>query len=239
MPRPSLFLPLLALAACAMLEDVSEHPVDGPVERLVLDVAGADVTVVGQVTADSVVTVTRRWQERRPKVEITLDQGTLTVRGGCADSPHLGTCAVDLAVGLPADASVLGSSGSGDLQLDGLRGDVDVDIGSGDVDLLDLSGPVRVRSGSGDIIGEALTGDTIDVEVHSGDVGLTVRGPIRSARLVSGSGDLDLAVPAGRYAVRASSTSGDLDIEGIVPDPDATASLHVDTRSGDVRLVGR
>ncbi len=141
---------------------------------------------------------------------------------------------MDVTVTLPASMIAQASSVSGDIRIDGARGEVRATTVSGDVRLRDLHATsVRATSVSGDV--------DVDVVELSGDGPLTFR---------SVSGDVTLGVPTGLDADFSLSTvSGDLDtdfpmtLNGRMGRRNINArigkggrELSISTVSGDVRL---
>ena len=118
------------------------------------------------------------------------------------------------------------STGSGDVSLDRVEGDLGVGTGSGDVTADRAAGVVRASTGSGSIdIGEA--GDAVGLSTGSGDVRIgDVAGP---ATVKVGSGDI--TIERIRDHSVATSGSGDVRVE-IADGP----SVQAETARGDVQI---
>jgi hypothetical protein len=132
----------------------------------------------------------------------------------------LGECDIHQRVSVPPGTSVRVHTGSGDVDLEGLRTSrLFVDVGSGDVE-----GRVAVP----------------DVELHtgSGDVDLELPSPPRDLRAEVGSGDVDLRLPGVPYSVDAETGSGDVDIQ-VPQDPRSQHVLRLRAGSGDLIVVPR
>jgi DUF4097 and DUF4098 domain-containing protein YvlB len=113
---------------------------------------------------------------------------------------------VDYEITVPAETTVRTRTGSGDVILEGTRGNVDLQTGSGDVKLAHLTGEIRIQTGSGNvrahevagsIKGGAGSGDIEieetaagDIELRTGSGNITVRGIQGGLRLEAGSGDI-------------------------------------------------
>lgn len=68
---------------------------------------------------------------------------------------------VDYEITVPEETVVRSHSGSGDLTIEGTRGNVDLQTGSGDVKLSRLTGEIRLQTGSGDVRARAISGPVI------------------------------------------------------------------------------
>ena len=113
---------------------------------------------------------------------------------------------VDYEITVPAETTVRTRSGSGDQEIEGTRGNVDVQTGSGDVKLANLKGEIRMQTGSGDVRGHQVSGSVKggtgsgdveieesgpgDIDLHTGSGGVTARGVQGSFRGETGSGDI-------------------------------------------------
>ncbi|SDF57518.1 Putative adhesin [Lentzea fradiae] len=210
----------------------------------------------------------------RRKAEYTKDtkptgpthrvEGTSLVLDSCGDD-----CDANYEVFVPSpDITVVGNVGSGDVTIEGLAS-VDFETGSGEIVLLDIAGDVKANSGSGDlratriggtltadlgsgrielntvggkvfaltrsgrVEGTALSGDVV-ADASSGRVELTLAEP-RSVRVNAGSGDVTVRVPGGPYKITGTSGSGDREIH-VPTDPAAALELNLTTGSGEVRV---
>jgi DUF4097 and DUF4098 domain-containing protein YvlB len=131
-------------------------------------------------------------------------------------------------VTVPADTTVQAHSGSGNLNLQGLRSGVEATTGSGDIQLRDLGSRVSAHTGSGSIRGEDVAA-AFNAHTGSGDI---------EAQL-AGSGDVDVQTGSGgvrlrgiKGAAKIRTGSGDIQADGDVKGPWA---LH--TGSGGVRMA--
>ena len=131
-------------------------------------------------------------------------------------------------VTVPADAAVQAHSGSGGIDLEGVRGEVQAQTGSGDIRLRDLGGHVHVQTGSGGIRAQ---------DVAAPFYGHTGSGDIEAE--LTGSGDVDIQSGSGgvhlrgiKGGLRARTGSGDISADGNV-----TGGWQLHTGSGSVRLA--
>jgi Putative adhesin len=136
---------------------------------------------------------------------------------------------VDYEITAPPDTSLRMNDGSGNQEVEGLRGTIDLETGSGDVRLRDIvSSRVSLHDGSGEIVAQEISGP-LTAEAGSGNVRLEEKGE-GDVRIRTGSGDID--VRGVRGALRVESGSGDAEISGT-----NTGTWEVRTGSGNVDLT--
>lgn len=149
---------------------------------------------------------------------------------------------VQLTVDAPAGWNARVETVSGDVDVEGLAGKLELHSTSGDVHVASITAPLVASSVSGDV--ELIGVQRSDVRTTSGDVHAEDIGALR-ARTVSG----DLTVRAAKDSLFLDSTSGDLDVEGAprgvtgtstsgdIRVTAASGAVKVDTRSGDIELM--
>jgi len=118
---------------------------------------------------------------------------------------------VDYEITVPAETTIRTRSGSGDQEIEGTRGNVDIQTGSGDVKLANLKGEIRMQTGSGDVRAREVSG-SVKGGTGSGDVEIAESGP----------GDIDLRTGSGGITARG--------VQG---------SFHGETGSGDITAEGK
>jgi len=118
---------------------------------------------------------------------------------------------IDYEITVPVDTAVRTRSGSGDQEIEGTKGNADVQTGSGDVKIAKLSGEIRLQTGSGDVRAREVSG-SVKGGTGSGDVEIEESGP----------GDIDLRTGSGGVTARG--------IQG---------SFHGETGSGDITAEGK
>lgn len=188
--------------------DIQEGP-----SSLVIDVGSGDVWLRGAAVTG--VFVSAKIDGPTNHVGYGLADDVLTVFDDCHEDP----CSVDLNVELPANLALSLRTGSGDVRLDNLRGDI------------------SLATGSGDIAGHGLAGVKFSAETGSGDARLELS-PARRVHLKTGSGDVALTVPGGVYRLDVSTGSGDQKLAGVSNDANAEDSIDVTTGSGDLKIEG-
>jgi DUF4097 and DUF4098 domain-containing protein YvlB len=157
---------------------------------------------------------------------------------------------VDFQLDVPRGARVKAGSASGDVEVLGVAGPVNVDVTSGDVRVTDVAGEVTLDATSGDVELIAV-GGAVRIQTTSGDVTLTdVKGRVvvgatsgevmgsgltGGGELIAMSGDIEITSSRGAFSV--TNASGDVTFDR------HDGPLTVKTSSGDVialvtRLAG-
>jgi len=155
---------------------------------------------------------------------------------------------IDYEITVPADTVVRSETGSGNQTADGLKAGFQGHSGSGDVRLENITGEIRAETGSGNITGRSLagpltlhagSGDIRIEETGSGDVragtgsgNVEIRGVNGGARAETGSGNVDLeGKPSGSWYVQTSSGNAEINLP-----QDAAFDLDVSTGSGTINV---
>jgi len=131
-------------------------------------------------------------------------------------------------VTVPPSTVVQAHSGSGDVEVTGVRSGVQAHSGSGEIRLRDLGGQVHVQTGSGNIQAQNVTAPFYS-QTGSGDIEVSL----------TGAGDVDVHTGSGTIRIkgikggmRGHTGSGDIEADGDVAGP---WQLH--TGSGTVRMA--
>ncbi|WP_285782959.1 DUF4097 family beta strand repeat-containing protein [Microbispora sp. NBRC 16548] len=157
------------------------------------------------------VTETLHWRGDKPANGHSVDGDTLTLAYKC------GNCSVDYKVEVPRGLTVK------------------IHTGSGDVTLRDLTGQVNASTGSGDVDARGLAATQVNTRTGSGDITLRFSAVPTDVQAVTGSGDGRLWVPDGVYNVNASTGSGDRKVE-VAHDASAPHTITIRTGSGDAEV---
>ncbi|GII78303.1 hypothetical protein Sru01_32850 [Sphaerisporangium rufum] len=206
---------LRSLASPAQ-EKVQTYDVGGRLTMLKVD-SGSGAIVVDQTGRSGVrVTETVHWTDDPPRTRHPVDGGTLTLDYDCPRDEW--RCGVDYKIEIPRD----------------LR--VDLHTGSGDITLRAVSGELKAVTGSGEIGGSALTARRASAETGSGDVELRFATAPGTAELRTGSGSAIVRVPQDTYDVTARTGSGQKVVE-VGTSASATRRIVVQTGSGDAKVL--
>ncbi|HEY6892102.1 MAG TPA: DUF4097 family beta strand repeat-containing protein [Solirubrobacter sp.] len=236
------------------VERTNTQVLPGPIDDLVVDADGGEITVVPGGGDTVRINSTVKGSIHTPEPHAFRDGNTVHLNGKCPDI-SFGPCRARITIYVPRDTPVEVHSGSGDLMASGLSGRVSLETGSGDVSATGLSGPVDLQTGSGDINARGLSGQTqmhtgsgdvtaqglgprnVIAETSSGDVSLDFQVGPNDVMASTASGDVDITVPrGGTYHVNADPGSGDQQID-VKTDPGADRGITASTSSGDVTVA--
>lgn len=174
-----------------------------------------------------------------------IQQTGNTIHIGHLDNELGHNISISYNVIVPPDTRLHAHTGSGDQEITGLQGPIEVESGSGNLRISQIGSIVHAETGSGDVNITQVKGDlraktgsgtihAMDVagglEAHSGsgDIEFTQTAP-GAVRVTTGSGEVELRGVKG--TVDAEAGSGGIHVEGA---PTGSWSLH--TGSGEVRL---
>lgn len=123
-----------------------------------------------------------------------------------SDSPS-----VDLEVSLPQGMFLKIEDSSGSVEVQNVKGDIELDDGSGSVRMIDVGGRVTIRDGSGSIVIEGAGGD---IAIVDGSGSVTVARVEGSVSVEDGSGSIDVSEISGDLIVPEAG-SGSLDYSAV------------------------
>lgn len=229
--------------------------VNGPVDLEVLTRSG-DITVRngagGTVSIHARIHSGNSWFGGDHKGEVQELQNNPPIRQNGnsirIDYVNMNNISVDYEITVPENTAVRAHTGSGDQNVEGLKGNVDLESGSGDLRLArltgemhfqtgsgnvkgrDLSGPAKVKAGSGDIEIEEMGAGNVDIRTGSGNI--TVSGINGGFRAEAGSGDIHgKGLPKNMWNVRTGSGNVTLNVPS-----DAAFDVDISSSSGSVTL---
>lgn len=209
--------------------------VSGPVQLEVLTHSG-DIMIrpgaAGTVKVVGKIHVGTSWlfaTDKKAKVEQIQQNPPVSQSGNNVrvDYVNMQNVAIDYEITAPADTAVRAHSGSGNQDVEGVKGGVDLESGSGDMQLKSLNGDIRTQTGSGNVQGHNLNG-AIRASAGSGDIELEETG-IGDVSVHTGSGNIQVRGING--GLRAEAGSGDITAEGTQKN-----EWSVRTGSGNVHL---
>jgi hypothetical protein len=249
-------LPLLAGASDYQGSFQRKFQVNGPAQ-LEIDAGSSDIIVssgpAGQVAISGKIHVENRWlfggrtghvQEMEQNPPVRQDGNVIHI-----GRTTLNNLSVDYEITVPADTRVQSHLGSGDLKIEDIKADLNLESGSGDVILQNITGRIQSHSGSGNVRASAITGSLSadaasgdirleeagkgDVDVHTTSGNIEVRGVDGALRAEAGSGDISAeGKPAGNWEARAG--SGNIHLS--VPHG-ANFQLDANSSSGEVTIT--
>jgi DUF4097 and DUF4098 domain-containing protein YvlB len=221
----------------------------GSAPDLEIDSFAGSITVeVGEADTIQVVATKRaRSKSSLEKIEVEMSErgGGLVIQARKPAS--LLNAWVQFEIVVPEDTQLDAHTGSGSVDVRGLRGNVRVDTGSGEVDAADLGGDVDVHTGSGSISVRGATGDVRvdtgsgginivdaagDIDAHTGSGSIEVRGAIGQVELDTGSGSIQYE---GRPEGDCRFDTGSGGITLLLPD-ELNVEVELDTGSGSIDL---
>jgi DUF4097 and DUF4098 domain-containing protein YvlB len=142
-------------------------------------------------------------------------------------SEHSSSVTASYTITVPPDTEIHSMSGSGNVQVNGIKGPANFVGGSGTITASNIAGDVQATVGSGDIRLSEIQGQ-VQATAGSGYIQLAeIHGDIRAQ---TGSGSIKIAKPVA--SVEANTGSGTISLGGI------SADLRVQTSSGDVTVDG-
>jgi hypothetical protein len=207
-----------------------------PVERIEVDLAGGDVTVVGGMTDAVGVTRVLTWSERqKPTVSESFDGTTMRIeQPQCANGGHRCAASYDLAV--PSSVALSVHTDGGSIRTEGITGTEILHTSGGDVTVGRASGNLDLSTSGGSISGSDLSCAETVAGTSGGDITLGyASAPNRVVAGTSG-GSVQVSVPSGdRYRVQAGASGGTADV-AVSQDPAAARSITARTEGGDVRI---
>jgi hypothetical protein len=228
------------LAGCEALPSSNgtftrDFKVTGPL-RLELNTGSGDARVVagssGEVQVHGEFTVHPwPWENTSKRVNELIQNPPVEQEGNLLRINEkllpVGNVEIKYQIEVPPETEMRALTGSGALEIRGIRGPLTITSGSGDISASDITERVEVTTGSGAIQLANVQAET-HLSTRSGDMELSnIHGGIRAR---TGSGDVTISQPGGNITVDTS--SGDLTVSNV------TADLRVRTGSGDVTVDG-
>ncbi len=230
--------------------------VNGAVDLEVLSKSG-DITIhngsAGTVSIHGKIHVGNdRWfgGERKADVQEIQNNPPIRQNGNSIriDYVNASNISIDYEITVPENTAVRAHTGSGDQNVEGLKGNVDLESGSGDMKLARLTGDMHFQTGSGNVTGRELagpvrakagSGDIVvdetgagDVEMRTGSGNITVKGINGGFHAEAGSGDIrGQGSPRNLWSVRTGSGNVTLQLPS-----EAAFDVDISSSSGTVTL---
>lgn len=255
-----ILVPCLAALACAQATGSFHRSfhVHGPVMLNVSTGSGA-IQVTGAPGSAVVIDATIRQSDdwwhapdpnaiRQVEQNPPLEQNGNTILVRRVSEPWSEHISISYVITTPPETTLEAHSGSGHIEIAGLKANADLQAGSGGLDVRDLDGALHAQTGSGRITFGRITGEvrasagsgSIEGDEAGGRLGATtgsghirVRKLDRGGELHTGSGGIDLdEVSGGDLA--AHGASGSLHIGGVLG---ANQSWNLSTASGSIHIT--
>jgi hypothetical protein len=229
--------------------------VNGNVDLEVLTRSG-DITVrngaAGTVSIHATIHSGGSWLGGDHKAEVQELQNNPPIRqngnGIRIDYVNINNISIDYEITAPENSAVHSHTGSGNQNVEGLKGNVDLESGSGDMKLVHLTGDLRFQTGSGNVRGHELSGPARvkagsgdieieevgagDVDIRTGSGNIIVNGIHGGFHAESGSGDIHgNGLPSNMWSIRTGSGNVTLRVPS-----DANFDVDISSSSGSVTL---
>ena len=188
------------------------------------------IHVVGRISANE-------WfgggnaEERVKKIESNppIQQSGNDIRIGHIDDPELKhNISISYEITVPENTQLRSSSGSGNQDIAGIAGALEVNTGSGSLKLSNIGAGVRAHTGSGSIDADGVHG-SLYARTGSGSIHATNVAGGFDGQTGSGHLTLDQSAPG---SVHAETGSGGLELDNV------KGSLQASAGSGDIRVQG-
>lgn len=210
-----------------------------PIEqtRLSMDVTSGDVVLRRGSGTEVVIDRTMRYSTTEPRVLERSDADGVRIDADCSGLVDW-NCDVSYDIAVPDGFDLDVGAGAGSLTVRDLTvATLQLQISSGDVELIGVAGRVDVRVSSGSVAAQRLTSDDVNVEVSSGDLALDFAAPPRTVVATVSSGRIEIGLPTGTYNVDAETASGDERVD-LPVDNTSDRLIHARTSRGDIEVVG-
>lgn len=211
--------------------------VDGPVRLEVTTGSGrivvrkgspGEVRITGEVRAGEFFGGSSNRRAAEIASNPPIDQsGNLVKLGGSRGSMGWVNVSISYTVDTPADTEVTAKSGSGEVQITGVREPVGITLGSGRARVDDVGDNLTIAMGSGSIEASRIDGS---VSFTSGSGRLSFRDVKEDVRGTTGSGSIEVDRARGRVNVRTG--SGPIRVNAAIED------LRAATGSGSIEIHG-
>lgn len=202
-------------------EEKVDYSVTEAVRTIELDTGSGDITVIESERSGIAVTETLRWRggdDGKPRTSHRVNGERLSLTHECPSGGLVQSCDVDYRVEIPRGIGIKAETGSGNIVL------------------RDLTGDIEVSTGSGDIEGKGLSGKRLIGDIGSGDIEVRFRTAPDEIDVKTGSGDSVIWVPARAYNVTVDTGAGDAQVE-VERDRSAPHKIVLRTGSGDAKVL--
>jgi hypothetical protein len=212
--------------------------------------SGNQIHVVGHVKSSHGWGTGGNQEERVRQIAANppIEQAGSIIRIG-AHGENLRNISIDYEIQAPANSYLEASSGSGDIQDDGVGTNARINTGSGNIHASGLNDGYAVETGSGDIVVDGAGSG--DVRAHTGSGNIELKNIAGGLRAETGSGDIKLSgqpkagwhvtTGSGNAEFWPSQTGFDLEAStgsGSIHADGSMETLHTDHHSLNAKLHG-
>ncbi len=237
---------LALLAGCfytfawlAQGEETTSFAYTGQVSRVVVNLNSGDLAISAGNEGGISGTQDLTWSLVHPQVHRTWDPArqTLTLDVGCQSTLGLTRrCWAAFTLSVPPGAAVRAVVGSGELDVDGVHGPLDLTAQPGDVSAHGTLGPVTARSTAGNVTIDG-SSPSVTATTDAGNVTAMFDAPPTTVRAHTTAGNVAVGVPrTASYAVTASTDVGTRDVREVADDPAAARRITIDSTTGNVSV---
>ncbi len=226
---------LSAASWLARQTEVQDETYGQAVDQVVIDVGTGDIAIE---PGDTGVAVHRHltWSWSKPEVTETWEGRTLRIATHCPAVSFGPGCAVDYALRVPPDVTVVARSSTGDLTIQGVRGDLTLSTSTGDITVTDPLGALSARTSTGDVHATGIRSAVAHAATSTGDVSLHFAASPDEVVATTSTGDVRVVVPAGAYKVQASTDTGRTTVR-VAQDPASTRAITARASTGNIDIV--
>jgi hypothetical protein len=211
-----------------------------PVTDVEIDAGDARVSVAPGAAGQVRVATRLTWALSRPKVERIWAGELLLIRFSCDGGRWMYRdleCGAGIDLQVPPEVRVRAQTGSGQVRVSGITGDLRLEAGSGAVALAGVRGRIWARASSGQITGTGLASPWVEADVGSGLLEFGFAVPPRHVKVSAGSGSVRVTVPRGSYyRVGVEEGWGSVRVDPALNDRSSSRGIRVKAGSGLVRI---
>lgn len=233
--RNVIFLVLLSTSGIARAEEVA---FDG-IKTLDLQSASGDVRLNGKQTSGTKVAATKSkdWNGSC-ELKVWRTGSTVFVTADRKQKLTKTNCKVDFVIDMPATSDIKGDVGAGNVKVEGIDGNLDLDTGSGNVSITKGNFPkVSVNTGDGNVL---IDGNVKSAEVATGNgnVNMVFRGALGSGSTTvsTGTGNVSIKVSSGSSLDASLSSGTGRTHSEIKPDPKAPYAFDLSSGTGNLSI---
>lgn len=238
MLRPALTLPpLLLIAGCFMeLEhDGGFADIDEEIHSVVIEVDTGEVELRAGDGVTAAVDWETHWSHACPEIDIHASEGVLYVRGRCPAGAW--RCGTDFRIQVPSGVEVEATVTTGSLDLEEV-GPVRAELTTGQLDIRGAKGEVDLDVTTGGIHAFDLDVEELRASVVTGSLEIELDSPFELVDAEVITGDITIAVPHGCYDMDLDAITGSISTDGVSCDCDADSWIRAQIVTGTIDIYG-